>query len=324
MPRLAAALRELPPQLCEAEGSWQHGLLQGAHSSAATQLINPTTEVQLATIDQGAGERVEAVPAAERAAQRIMSRSSASLCFLGTGAMKPSAHRNVRPLLHAPCTCYARACTHTNTHACTRHAHAMHTPQVSALLLRLPPPSTSFMLREQLQFYFSPQNLPRDRFLLTQIAKSPQRCALEACFTPCANMPSAPCTPHTPSHPSHTPRRSTRSRSKCTRRPRTTRSSSRSTTRRCRSRAPYLTPRSWASSASAAARCTWASASGAACSTRRLALAAPPLPPLLAALGGATAGWLPRPPGTHGLGCGLRHATAPRHALQRSQPHLAP
>ena len=136
--------------------------------------------------------------------------------------------------------------------------------------------------------------------------------------------PTAPCTPHTPSHPSHTPRRSTRSRSKCTRRPRTTRSSSRSTTRRCRSRAPYLTPRSWASSASAAARCTWASASGAACSTRCLALAAPPLPPLLAALGGATAGWLPRPPGTQGLGCGLRHATAPRHALQRSQPHLAP
>ena len=65
VPRLAAALRELPPQLCEAEGSWQHGLLQGAHSSAATQLINPTTSsdvVQLATINQdGAGGRVEAV-----------------------------------------------------------------------------------------------------------------------------------------------------------------------------------------------------------------------------------------------------------------------
>ena len=126
MPRLAAALRELPPQLCEAEGSWQHGLLQGAHSSAATQLINPTTEVQLATIDQGTGERVEAVPAAERAAQRIMSRSSASLCFLGTGAMKPSAHRNVRPLLHAPCTRHAHAMhapAHTQTHT---PAHAMH------------------------------------------------------------------------------------------------------------------------------------------------------------------------------------------------------
>ena len=123
VPRLAAALRELPPQLREAEGSWQHGLLQGAHSSAATQLINPTTEVQLATIDQGAGERVEAVPAAERAAQRMMSRSSASLCFLGTGAMKPSAHRNVRPLLQTPCTRHARA-----MHApCTRYAHAMHT-----------------------------------------------------------------------------------------------------------------------------------------------------------------------------------------------------
>ena len=124
VPRLAAALRELPPQLREAEGSWQHGLLQGAHSSAATQLINPTTEVQLATIDQGAGERVEAVPAAERAAQRMMSRSSASLCFLGTGAMKPSAHRNVRPLLQTPCTRHAHA-MHT---LCTRYAHAMHAP----------------------------------------------------------------------------------------------------------------------------------------------------------------------------------------------------
>ena len=203
VPRLAAALRELPPQLREAEGSWQHGLLQGAHSSAATQLINPTTEVQLATIDQGAGESVEVVPAAERAAQRMMSRSSASLCFLGTGAMKPSAHRNVRPLLQTPCTCHARAmhapCTrhaHAMHTLCSRYAHAMHTlctrlafppctrhaptmdtPQVSALLLRLPTPSTNFMLREQLHFYFSPQNLPRDRFLLAQIATSPERCA---------------------------------------------------------------------------------------------------------------------------------------------------
>ena len=155
MPRLVAALRELPPQLCEPEGSWQHGLLQGTHASAATQAINPTTvraranpnptptpnpnpklnpnanqainpttDPKLAALDQGAREREEVVPAAEREAQRVMARSGASLCFLGTGAMKPSSYRNVRPLLHAPCTRHACA-----MHApCMRHAHAMRTP----------------------------------------------------------------------------------------------------------------------------------------------------------------------------------------------------
>ena len=53
----------------------------------------------------------------------------------------------------------------------------MHTAQVSALLLRLPPPSTSFMVREQIHFWFSPQNLARDRFLQAQMAKSKERCA---------------------------------------------------------------------------------------------------------------------------------------------------
>ena len=124
MPRLVAALRELPPQLCEPEGSWQHGLLQGTHASAATQAINPTTDPKLAALDQGARAREESVPTAEREAQRVMARSGASLCFLGTGAMKPSSYRNVRPLLHAPCMRHAHA-MHT---PCTRHAHAMRTP----------------------------------------------------------------------------------------------------------------------------------------------------------------------------------------------------
>ena len=36
----------------------------------------------------------------------------------------------------------------------------------------MPPPSTSFMVREQIHFWFSPQNLSKDRFLQAQIAKS--------------------------------------------------------------------------------------------------------------------------------------------------------
>ena len=197
VPRLAAALRELPPPLREAEGSWQHGLLHGARS-AATALINPTSEAAAAGDAAVEEMAAEAVPALERVAGRVMARSSASLCFFGTGAMKPSSHRNVRPqlLLHV----------HTHTHVqpmpmpctrmptpCTRHVHSrpmpchVYTcactcacPQVSALLLRLPPPPTSFMLREQLHFYFSPQNLPRDRFLLAQIAISTERCVLHS------------------------------------------------------------------------------------------------------------------------------------------------
>ena len=63
---------------------------------------------------------------------------------------------------------------------CHAHVYTCAYPQVSALLLRLPPPPTSFMLREQLHFYFSPQNLPRDRFLLAQIAISTERCVLHS------------------------------------------------------------------------------------------------------------------------------------------------
>ena len=46
---------------------------------------------------------------------------------------------------------------------------------VSAALLRLPPPPTAFLLRQQIQFYLSPHNLRTDRFLTGEIAKSPER-----------------------------------------------------------------------------------------------------------------------------------------------------
>ena len=78
----------------------------------------------------------------------------------------------------------------------------MHTAQVSALLLRLPPPSTSFMVREQIHFWFSPQNLAKDRFLQAQIAKSKERCAYMVVVTHTPSRPHALFTaPHTPLHP---------------------------------------------------------------------------------------------------------------------------
>ncbi len=46
---------------------------------------------------------------------------------------------------------------------------------VSAALLRLPPPPTAFLLRQQVQFYLSPHNLRTDRFLSGEIAKSAER-----------------------------------------------------------------------------------------------------------------------------------------------------
>ena len=90
IPRLAQSLVELPPALHLPEGSWQHELRESVASDG--------TGGGLPLIQQAAAAEDEADTRAARMdafAQQMARRSVACLTFLGTGAMKPSAYRNV-------------------------------------------------------------------------------------------------------------------------------------------------------------------------------------------------------------------------------------
>ena len=140
--KLPATLAELPSELRLAEGSWQHAIVTAAAEGAGGNGGSSATGAGPASVDAAGSTLVArgAEARAERGACRALRKSGTRLCFLGTGAMKPSTHRNV-----------------------------------SAALLQLPAPPSSWCISQQIEFYFSPGNLERDTFLQGQIALSSAR-----------------------------------------------------------------------------------------------------------------------------------------------------